>query len=162
MNFVDVVAGIVLLIGSLNGAAKGFLKGIISFLSVFCGVFVGLKFMGYAVALLGDMKGVNPRIIPYIAFAIVFILTSSLISILGKMVKPAEDSAIYSGLDQALGGFLGLLKTSFMISVLFWICDSVELNGWYIEKSVVYPYLAPIAPKIAGWISHIVPVGDFF
>ena len=113
--------------------------------------------------LLADQISVNKKILPYVAFAVVFIVIVITVNLLGKFVKTSLDKTILGSVDKVSGGLLGAVRTAFMLSVSLWIIDSLGpkfLSKWT-EDSLVFYTIAGFAPKITGWIGDLIPAfGD--
>jgi membrane protein required for colicin V production len=87
------------------------------------------------------------------------------VNLLGKVLKSTLDKTLLGSADQLAGGVLGLLKTAFMISILFWILDALSIDALYnwSEGSFLYPYTAAFAPAVTDWVGKIFPVfSDLF
>lgn len=150
--------GILFIVGAYRGYKAGFILEITSLIAIMLGVFAGFKLMDAAIALLHDRLDINESILPFVAFGIVFLLVVIGVSLLGRLLKGIIDKSLFGVFDQALGAIAGILKIIFMTSVVIWIFDSMALfpSAWT-EESMLYPFLAGVAPKIAVWLSAIFP-----
>ena len=109
--------------------------------------------------LLADRINVDKKILPYIAFAVVFIVIVIIVNLLGKLVKTSLDKTILGGLDQISGGLLGAVRTVFMLSITLWILESLGpkfLSKWT-ENSWLHQTIAGFAPKLTSWIGDVIP-----
>jgi membrane protein required for colicin V production len=64
--------------------------------------------------------------------------------------------------DPYAAGFLGLIRTSFMISILLWMFDSLKLEfpaNWT-TNSWLWPLVTDLAPDTIRGIGHIIPFFD--
>jgi membrane protein required for colicin V production len=156
---------VLLLIGAVGGYRKGFLSELFSLLAIILGVLAGFKLMGEAMILLSSHYKINEKVLPYVAFAVVFVIVMILVSLLGKLLSGSLEKTVFGNVDQALGGVLGILRTGFMLSVVFWIVSSVkiELPEHWFEDAWLYPVVAKFAPAVTQWVGEIFPVfGDLF
>jgi membrane protein required for colicin V production len=162
---VDIVLSIILLIGAFGGYRKGFLQELFSLVAIILGVLAGFKLMGKAMILLAEHYTINDKVLPYVAFAVVFLLVVIVVSLLGKMLKSSMEKTALGSIDQVLGGALGILRTAFMLSVILWIAHSLNIertNDWS-QDSWLYPVIAKFAPAFTQWVGEIFPVfGDLF
>ena len=69
----DIVLSLLILIGAISGYREGFLMALFSLAAILLGVIGGFKLMGYAIVLLTAEFDMNETILPYVAFALVFI-----------------------------------------------------------------------------------------
>lgn len=165
MSSIDIVLCIILLIGAFGGYRKGFLQELFSLLAIVLGVLAGFKLMGKAMIMLSARYEIDDKVLPYVAFGVVFLLVVIIVSILGKMLKSSLEKSTMGSVDKVLGGGIGLLRTAFMLSVMLWIVHSlkIERTEQWSEESWLYPIIAKFAPATTKWIGEIFPVfGDLF
>lgn len=165
MSIIDIILCVFLLIGAVGGYKKGFLSELFSLLAIVLGVLAGFKLMGKAMILLSNNYAINEEVLPYVAFGVVFVIVMIIVSLLGKLLSGSLDKTIFGNVDQALGGVLGILRTGFMLSVLFWIVGSmkVELPEHWTEDAWLFPVVAKFAPAVTSWVGEIFPVfSDLF
>lgn len=165
MSTTDIVLSIFLAIGAFGGYRKGFLAELFSLLAIVLGVLAGFKLMGEAMLLLSKHYTIDEKVLPYVAFAVVFLIVVIIVSLLGKLLKSSLEKSTLGSVDKILGGALGLLRTAFMMSVVLWIIHSlkVERIDQWSEGSWLYPVIAKFAPAATEWIGEIFPVfGDLF
>ncbi len=159
MKGIDIILIIFFIIGAFQGYKSGFLLELFSLLAVVLGILGGFKLMGYAMVLLDNKFNIDEKVLPYIAFAVVFIIIVIGVNLLGKIVKASVSKSFLGSIDQLAGGVLGFIRTVFVVSVMLWIADSLHfkfLSKWS-EDSWVYPKVAEFAPKITHWIGNFVP-----
>lgn len=163
MNTADAFLLIVLLFGAVGGYRQGFLMEVISFIAILLGILGAFKLLGNAMLMIGTNFKISNSILPYVAFAVVFVLIVIVVSLLGKVIKSSIDKSFLGRVDQAMGGLVGMLKAAFLLSIIIWILDSMNigfLERWF-EKSALYAPIAGIAPTITSWISKMIPAfGD--
>lgn len=121
--------------------------------------------MGNAMVLLDQQFNIDETVLPYIAFAVVFILVVVVVSLIGKSIRASIDDSFLGKADQSAGAVLGIFRTAFMLSVVLWIIQSLKVvfpekwtnNAW------VYPKISVLAPTVAEWVSEYVPLlSDIF
>lgn len=159
MNGIDVALGIILLIGAFRGYRDGFLMAVVTFLAIILGVLGAFKLMGSAIVLLKQQFELDENVLPYLAFALVFIAIVIAVSFLGRMLRASVEKSFFGLVDQALGAVIGILKMAFMASIVFWIVDSLTIqfpSGW-VEDSWLYPPVAGFAPVVTEWVGALIP-----
>jgi membrane protein required for colicin V production len=147
------------LIGAYSGFKEGFLMELFSIVAIILGVFGGFKLMGWAMVYLQDQFHADKAVLPYIAFAIVFIAIVIIVTLIGKMFKHSIDKSFLGSMDKAMGAALGIFKTAFMFSIIIWIIDSLRLSvpeNWT-EGSWLYPFTASLAPWFSAWLGDFIP-----
>lgn len=160
MSPADIVLGLLVLLGAWSGYKEGFLMELISLTAILLGVLCGFKLMGEGMILLEEKFNADKSTLPYLSFAVIFIIIVVLVRLIGKLVKNSIDKSFLGTVDQAMGGALGAFKTLFLISIVLWIADSLRLTpkvAWT-EGSWLYPFTATLAPRTAEWIGGFLPV----
>jgi membrane protein required for colicin V production len=153
---------IIILMGGFAGFKDGFIVSLFSLLGIVVGLLGGFKLMGIAMVFLADQYNVDEKVLPYIAFTVVFLIIVTAISLAGRLIKSSFGKPILGQFDGVSGAFLGIIKTTFMLSILFWIADSlrIEIPEQWTTNSWLQPVTANFAPKIARWISEFLPIFD--
>ena len=159
MSKVDIVIGIILLIGAISGYRKGFLMELFFLLALVLGVFLGFRLMGMGVEYLAKEFNADTAVLPYISFAIIFILVLVLVTLIGKMIKGSMDQTFLGKIDAAAGAVLGIIKHAFGISVIIWLIEVFNVappEAWK-EDSVLYPMAAQLAPTLSEYFGEYLP-----
>lgn len=160
MNIVDIALILILLLGAFTGYRKGFLSELFSVLAIILGILAGFKLMGAAMLLLMNNYSIDEKILPYVAFGIVFLVVVIVVSMLGNFFKASLEKTVLGNVDQVAGAMLGIFKTAFMISVAIWLTTSMEFEipPHLSEDSWLYPITASIAPTVTSWVAEIFPI----
>lgn len=165
MSKIDIALVIIFLIGAYSGYKKGFLAELFSLIGIILGIFAGFKLMGVAILMLKDKFQIDEKVLPYVAFGVVFLIVVIVVALLGKMLKSSLEKTLLGNADQVAGAGLGLLKMAFMASVFLWITSSVNLSipeSWS-KDSWLYPFTSSIAPEFTAWVAQVFPVfSDLF
>lgn len=159
MKLIDIILLIIVLAGAVQGYRSGFIVELTSLVGVFLGVLGGFKLMGLAMVMLNSRFNMDEKILPYVAFAIVFVVIVIVVGLLGQMVKASVSKTLLGNADQMAGGILGVVRAAFMLSVMIWIADALHfkaLASWT-EGSAFYPILAAFAPRITDWVGDLIP-----
>lgn len=159
MSTVDIVLSLLILIGSISGYRAGFVMSLFSLAAIILGVIGGFKLMGTAIVLLSAEFDMNETILPYVAFAVVFIAILIGVNLLGRIIKASIDKTLLGHVDQAAGAALGLLKAVFLLSVSLWILDALHLDlpEKWTSESWLLPRVESFAPQISLWLADFIP-----
>jgi membrane protein required for colicin V production len=159
LNKADLVIAIILAVGAFLGYRKGFLLELFFLLSIVLGVFIGFKLMGTGVEYLSKEFNADKAVLPYISFAIIFLIVMIVVSLIGKTIKNSLDKTFLGKMDAIAGSALGLIKFAFGISVIIWLVEALEIpfpEGWK-EESTLYPIAAKVAPTLSEYFGGIIP-----
>ncbi len=165
MSSIDIVLGIIILIGAYSGYKDGFIVSLFSLFAIMLGILGGFKLMGTIMVFLSSKYNVDEKVLPYLSFAVVFVIIVIFVNLLGKLIKASLGKSILGQLDQGVGALLGLVRVTFMLSTMLWIADSLTLDfpKHWTTNSWLYPTTANFAPKVTTWISEFLPMfGDVF
>lgn len=136
---------------------------VVTLLAIILGVIGGFMLLGNAMVMLGSRFDINESILPFVAFGVVFIIIVVVVSLIGKIIKASISVTFLGKIDQAMGGLMGLIKTTFIISVSLWIINSVgddPLKNLH-KDSFLYQAIGDFAPNLTTLLGNIVPaVGD--
>lgn len=160
MSKADIFLLVLLALGAFSGYREGFLMELFSFVAIVLGVFGGFKLMGEGMILLQNHFNADRKVLPYISFVVIFLVIVIVVNLLGKMIKHSIDKSFLGKMDQLMGLILGGVKTLFLLSVVIWIIDSLEihLKSEWTESSWLYPFTAQLAPKFAAWAGDFIPI----
>lgn len=151
-----------LLFGAYHGFKKGFLMEIVSLVAFVLAIIGGFKLLHTGMELLEQHFEINGNLLPYIAFIVIFILIVVGLNLLGKILKKVLDMTLLGSVDNLSGLILGTLKWAFGISVILWLTSYVGMliPDSYVEDSILYSYIEPIAPVTVDYISTILPFAN--
>lgn len=160
MSKADIFLLLLLALGAYSGYKEGFLMELFSLVAIVLGIFGGFKLMGEGMILLQDHFNADKKVLPYISFIVIFLVIVTVVTLIGRIIKKSIDKSFLGKMDQLMGLILGGFKTLFLVSVLIWIVDSLEVNlkSEWTEGSWLYPFTAQLAPKLASWTGDFIPI----
>lgn len=149
---------VVLLIGAIKGFTRGFIVEIFSFVAFFVGLFLAIEL---SIPVTDKYFGESEyfQSISIVVFVVLFLVTVISINLLAKILKKAFQLALLGTLDRIFGSAISLVKWAFIVSVFFWVFDSLGIHvPEKLEKSsLIFPYVADFGPKTFEWIGNEVP-----
>ncbi len=159
MGLVDIILLVLLGFGGLKGFRNGFIVEIFSFLAFFIGLFIALEFtIPVSLALFGSSDFFE--VFAVVVFVLLFILLSMVIKLGARAVKNVVDFTFFGTLDNLLGAAAGFLKSAFILSIIFWVFNSVGIDviERYTDDTVIFPYIVGIGPTVFEWLSGLIPL----
>jgi membrane protein required for colicin V production len=159
LSKVDLTLSIIILVGAYSGFRDGFRAELFSLLAIFLGVLFGFKFMGLAMVYLEEKFYIDSFALPYIAFGAVFFIILFLVNLVARLLVEKFEDPLLGQADPYLAGLFGLIRTTFMISILLWIFDSlkIEFPSEWTTNSWVWPMVTDFAPDTIEGIGKIIP-----
>ena len=165
MNTLDLLLLIPIIIGAVGGFRKGFIIGVVSLLALILGVFGGFYFLNWGVSILINEFGLTGKILPIMAFLIIFIGIIIIVNFIGKILKKFVQMILLGGVDKIAGALIGALMWTFFVSSLIWVTSVFKINfpeDWE-QNSFLLAYVKPVAPTVAAMLDGIIPaVSDIF
>ncbi len=165
MNTLDIILLIPIIIGAYGGFKKGFIVGVLSLLALVLGVFGGFYFLNWGISILVTDFGLTGKMLPILAFVIIFIGIIISINFIGKLLKKFIQMILLGGIDKMAGALMGAIMWSFMISSLIWVAGVFKISfpaDWE-QGSLFLGYVKPMAPALASMLDGVIPaVSDLF
>ena len=158
MGTFDIIVMILLILGGVKGYRNGFIIEFFSFLAFFIGLFLALELtVPVSVGLFGESSYFDVAAI--LVFFGLFLLLTIAIKAGAKALKNMVDMTIFGSLDNLVGAFAGAFKAAFIISIVFWVFESVgfDLIERYADDTFIFPYIVNIGPTVFGWLSEVIP-----
>jgi len=147
VNILDIAIVVVALIIIVRGYLRGMIREVASLGGLVLGLIIGARFYTQAGRLLEQAFGPS-EYLPLAGFALLFLVTWLLASIIGAQVSRIVASGPASDLNKALGLILGAAK-----AVLVVVIGVVILSQALTPKSplLAKSRLAPLAWRAADW-----------
>jgi len=155
----DIVIAIILVVGAIAGYRRGFLLELFFLSAIVLGVFIGFRLMGTGVEYLSKEFNADKEVLPYVSFAIIFLIVMIVVSLIGRSIKNSLDKTFLGKIDAAAGAALGVIKHAFGISVIIWLIEAFQVSfpeGWK-EDSTLYPIAAQVAPALSEYFGEFLP-----
>jgi membrane protein required for colicin V production len=151
MHFIDILIIIPLAWSLFRGFGKGLIVELSSLVALFLGILAGIYFSDFVAGLLIEHAGFNPHYTSAIAFTIIFIAVLILVRLLAKAVEKVAKTLALGFFNKVLGAVFAFFKTAFIISLVFFIIEQMNVGGSIIsnktkDKSLLYKPVSAIAP----------------
>ncbi len=136
---------------------KGFSKGLIIELATLVGLLLGIYIAGnfsfYTADFLRDKFDFHSQYMNIISFTLTFIGVVILVMLFGKSLEKVVNLLMLSFVNKLAGAVFGLLKVSFILSVLIFILTSFGIEEHVIDKEIqkksyLYEPIKSIAPFV--------------
>jgi membrane protein required for colicin V production len=165
MQTIDIIILLPLLYGAYKGFRRGFIVEIVSIAAFVISVVIAFKFLNESTGFVSKYisNSLTARLIPYISFAVLFLPLVFLINKLGWLLRSSTKASLLGNFDSIIGAAIGLLTWAFGVSIVFWLISSVgiKIAENQIDKSLIYPIIAPVAPKIISLATDVYQKTDF-
>ncbi|MBV6643145.1 MAG: CvpA family protein [Cyclobacteriaceae bacterium] len=158
MSWLDILFIVVFGIGAIKGYNKGFIIEIFSFIAFFLGLFLAIE-LTLPLANIYFEGSDHFYLLTVFVFIGVFIGVIFGVNLLARIIKKAVDLTFLGFFDNILGVIASVIKWAFIISVFFWVLDSIgfRLSESQMSDSVIFPWIKDIGPAIFRWVANILP-----
>jgi len=160
LSIVDIILIILILAGAYSGYKDGTVTSLFSLIAVVLGLLLGFKLMGQAMVIMSNKYNVDEKVLPYLAFGVVFVIIVIIVNVLGRFIKASIDKPILGVADKIIGAGLGAVQTTFMLSIMIWIADSLRIKfpETWVANAWLQPKAANFAPGVSNWIGEFLPI----
>jgi len=164
MSFLDIVLGVILVIGLFKGIKNGLFVELASLISLILGIYIAIKFSFLARVMLSGFVHWNPKTIQITAFIITFLVVVVAISLLAKFLTSIANFAQLGVINNLGGGFFRLLKTILILSIFLNLFEKINFNNIIakketLNKSIFYHPIQQAAlfiyPSIEKWYEDL-------
>lgn len=155
---IDFLVLILLVLAVIKGLRKGIIVAVFSFLAFIIGLAAALKLSSAMAAYIGDNVAVSQRWLPFLAFALVFIIVVMLIRLGAKLVQGAVRMVMLGWVNRIGGAVFYVLIYFFIFSVLLFYATQLNLiKQSTTDASVTFPFIQPFGPKVMDILGAIIP-----
>lgn len=156
MNAIDLVLLLPIGLAFISGYRKGLVIGIFSIIAMVVAVIACMKLTSSVMAWLASVADFG-QWLPFCAYLLTFIGAFLLVYWFGKLIEKLVEATSLGIANKLSGAALGVLKACFIISLLFWLMDRVEILPEDAKAgSLAYEALHKFAPDViettTGWI----------
>ncbi|MBZ9628708.1 CvpA family protein [Psychroflexus sp. CAK1W] len=135
MNVIDIILGVLLLLGFIRGFQKGFIIELAGIVALLAGIFGGLEYGYIAEGYLEKWTDWSPSGIEIASFFIVFIGIVILVSVIAKILTTIVHSIALGLINRIFGALFGVIKTGLFIFILLLIFDYVNGDGRFVSET---------------------------
>lgn len=153
MNTIDIVFGIILLLGGIQGFRKGLFVELASLIGLVLGIYGAIHFSYFVGDWLATKTTWSEQVIKLTAFAITFIIIVLVISLAGKILTKVANFAMLGVINKLAGAIFAILKYAFLLSVVLMFVDAADRHVAFIgeeqkESSLLYQPVQALAPAV--------------
>lgn len=153
MNTIDIVFGIILILGCIQGLRKGLFVELASLIGLIAGIIGAIYFSYFVGDWLVEKTSWSEQTINLAAFAITFVIIIVVVSMAGKLLTKIADFAMLGIVNKIAGAAFAVLKFAFLLSVVLMFLDAANkkleiVSEEDIASSVLYEPVRMLAPTI--------------
>lgn len=168
---IDFTFAALLVMAIIKGYQKGLILAIFSIIAFIIGLAAALKLSTAVAAYLKDSISVSATWMPFIAFALVFLIVVVLVRLGAKLVEKTFQAVLLGWINRIGGILLYAALYLIILSIFIFYAENLQLlQPATIQSSVTYKFIQPWGPKLMDNIGSLIPffkdmftqLGDFF
>jgi membrane protein required for colicin V production len=153
MNTIDIIIGIILIFGTVNGFMKGLFVEVTTLVGLVLGVYGALHFSYFLGDFLKDSVSWDESMIQVVSFAGTFLIILIALVLLGKAMTKIAETIALGFFNKIVGAIFGFLKYALILSIVLIVYDEINTSLRFVEKekvkkSVLYEPIKNFAPAI--------------
>ena len=153
MNTIDIVIGLILIFGTVNGFMKGLFVEVTTLVGLVLGVYGAIHFSYFLGNFLKDSVSWDESMIQVVAFAGTFLIILIALVLLGKAMTKIAETIALGFFNKMVGAIFGLLKYALILSIVLIVYDEINASIRFMEKkktteSILYEPVKNFAPAI--------------
>ena len=153
MNTIDIVFGIILLLGFIQGFKKGLFVELASLVGLIAAVYGAIHFSHITASWLAERTSWTEKVINLAAFAITFVIIVLIVSLAGKLLTKIANFAMLGIINKIAGAAFAVIKYAFLLSVvIMFLNEANERIGFVsenaMEESILFSPVKSIAPAL--------------
>ena len=157
MNYIDIIIGIIILVGAVQGFRKGLIIELGSIVALLLGLWGSIRFSYVLGNYLSTIFNYRPLPLKIASFLITFIGIVIVIHLLANLVDKLINAVALGFINQLAGFLFGLLKTALICSILLILLDQVDRHSQIIpqkdkKQSRVYEPIRTLIPSLLPFL----------
>ncbi len=153
MNTIDIIIGIILIFGTVNGFMKGLFIEVTTLVGLVLGVYGAIHFSHFLGDFLKDSVAWDESLIQVVAFAGTFLIILIALVLLGKAMTKIAETIALGFFNKLVGAIFGFVKYALILSIVLIVYDENNTSIRFMEKkkakeSILYEPIKNFAPAI--------------
>lgn len=137
MATLDIIILICFIPAIIRGLQKGFIEQAVALLSLVLGAWLAFHFSTAISDWLHPYIDVSETVLNIISFALIVIVTSVLLFLLGRLLTGIMKLVLLGWLDHLLGLVFALLKAALIVGLAVVLFDTLNLKFGFVDQEVL-------------------------
>ncbi len=155
MIYIDIIIGIVLIFGIVQGCRHGIVKEIAFFVAIALGIIVAKMLAPEVAQQLQSYTSWKFDICLIVSYASLFLIVSLVLHIVAYLLTKALKFIALGWLNRLLGGLFGLLKWGLIASVVLNLMITIDLDKKFDGESFLFEPVAAILTEVLGFAEEV-------
>jgi membrane protein required for colicin V production len=156
---IDILFAIILVIAIVKGMRKGLVVAFFSIIAFIIGLAAALKLSAAVAQYLQKNVSVSGKWLPFLSFAIVFLVVVVLVNWAGKFIEKTFELAFLGWANKLAGALLYVVLYILIFSIFLFYAEKIHLlQPDAFLQSETYPYIKPWGPVLMDNFGRIIPL----
>ena len=156
---IDIIYAILIITAIVKGYQKGLIVGLFSILALIVGLAAALKLSAVVAVRLQDNLSVSSKWLPFISFALVFLLVVMLVQLGARLIQKSFEMVMLGWINRLGGILLYMAMYTVVYSVFLFYAEKTKIfEPASFQASTIYPFVQPLGPKIINGFGQLVPI----
>ena len=161
MNIVDIIILCCCAPAIVHGLSKGFVSQAFSLVALVAGVWLSFKFSGVVGDWLSSFLDLSGAVLHIIAFALILILVSVVMWLLGELVEGLLKVVMLGWLNKLLGIVFALIKAFLIVGLVVFLFDSLNsmfniVKAETLDNSLLYHPVKDLADLVFPYLKELI------
>lgn len=153
MNTIDIVIGIILLVGAVRGFMNGLFVEVTTLVGLVLGIYGAIHFSYFLSDFLEASVSWDESMIQLVSFGGTFLIILIALVMLGKAMTKIAETLALGFFNKVVGAVFGFLKYALILSVVLLVYDEINASLRFVEKektesSILYEPVKNLAPTL--------------
>jgi membrane protein required for colicin V production len=142
----------------IKGLRRGLIIAVFSILAFIAGIAAAMKLSVVVAGYLKDSVHVSAKWLPFISFALVFIVVVLLVRWAARLLEETVEMAMLGWVNKIGGVLLYTILYMFTLSVILFFMQQVKLiSDETIAHSTTWPVIQPLGPWVIDGFGKLIP-----
>lgn len=156
---IDIIYVVLLVIAVIKGWRRGLIIAIFSVIALIVGLAAAMKLSTVAAGYLRESTSISAQWLPFISFAVVFLVVVLLIRWGANLLEATLEVAMLGWANKLGGIVLYIILYTLSFSVLLFFAQQMKLiNEQTIAQSVTWSWIQPLGPMVINGFGKIIPI----
>ena len=137
MSTPDIIILICFIPAIIRGLQKGFIEQVVALVSIILGAWLAFHFSSVVSVWLLPYLSVSETVLNVISFALIILVTSVLLFLLGRLLTGMVKFVMLGWLDRSLGLVFSILKAALLIGMAVVLFDTLNLKFEFVKAEVL-------------------------
>ena len=142
----------------IKGLRRGLIIAVFSVLAFIAGIAAAMKLSVVVAGYLKDSVHVSAKWLPFISFALVFIVVVLLVRWVARLLEETVETVMLGWVNKAGGVLLYTILYMFALSVVLFFMQQVKLiSDDTLAHSTAWPLIKPLGPWVIDGFGKLIP-----